>query len=137
MAASRLPHQRRGHYMAFTSPEESTAIFVAAFNSGNRAALLDFYEPSAVLIAEPGKPAAGHDAIGTVIDGFLASGGKMTLTPTFCYVNGDMALLGASWSLTGTDADGKAVDMGGGNTAEVMRRQGDGSWRYIIDNAVA
>ena len=38
-------------------------------------------------------------------------------------------------SLAGKDGDGKPVDLGGGNTAEVMRRQPDGSWRYIFDNA--
>ena len=122
--------------MAFTSPEESPANFVKAFNAGDRAAILDFYEAGAMVIAEPGQPATGHEAIGAVIDGFLATGGKLTLAPSYCYVNGEIALIGAAWSLTGTDADGKPVDLGGGNTAEVMRRQPDGSWRYIVDNAV-
>lgn len=123
--------------MAFTSPEESPVNFVAAFNAGDRAALLDFYEPGAMLIAEPGGPVTGPEAIGAVLDGFLATGGKLTMTPNYCYVNGDIALTGAAWSLAGTDASGKPVDLGGGNTAEVMRRQPDGSWRYILDNADA
>ncbi|MBI5287740.1 MAG: nuclear transport factor 2 family protein [Chloroflexi bacterium] len=123
--------------MAFTSPQESVTSFLAAFNTGDRAALLDFYEPGAMLIAEPGQSVTGHEAIGAVIDGFLGTGGKLTMTSSYCYVNGDMALTGAAWSLAGKDADGKPVDLGGANTAEVMRRQPDGSWRYILDTAVA
>jgi len=123
--------------MAFTSPEESPANFAAAFNAGDRAAIIDFYEPGAMLIVEPGQPVTGHEAIGAVIDGFLATGGKISVTPSYCYVNGDMALTSLAWSLAGKDADGKPVDLGSGNTAEVMRRQPDGSWRYILDNGAA
>ncbi len=123
--------------MAFTSPEASCDEFVASFNAGDRAALLDFYEPEAVLIVEPGNEAAGTEAIGAVIDGFLALGGKLTMASDYCHASGDTGLTGSTWSLAGKDADGKAVDMGGGKTAEVMRRQPDSTWRYIIDNAVA
>ena len=38
-------------------------------------------------------------------------------------------------SLTGTSEDGSPIEMGA-VTAEVARRQPDGSWLYVIDNAV-
>ncbi len=46
---------------------------------------------------------------------------------------GDLALLHAEWTLKGTGPDGQAVELAG-RTSEVVRRQTDGSWRYVIDN---
>lgn len=40
----------------------------------------------------------------------------------------------ATPSLTGTDPDGNPLEMGS-VTAEMVRRQEDGSWRFVIDNA--
>ena len=36
----------------------------------------------------------------------------------------------------GTGPDGKAVSMAGQST-EVVRRQPDGTWRYVVDNPYA
>jgi ketosteroid isomerase-like protein len=47
--------------------------------------------------------------------------------------NGDVALLVSDWTLTGTGADGNPTTLGG-TTADVVRRQADGTWRYAIDN---
>jgi ketosteroid isomerase-like protein len=47
---------------------------------------------------------------------------------------GDLAYLSNSWSLSGTGSDGEPVALGA-TTAEVARRQADGTWRYVIDNA--
>ncbi|HZC99538.1 MAG TPA: hypothetical protein VFA46_04895 [Actinomycetes bacterium] len=46
---------------------------------------------------------------------------------------GDLAFLSNTWSLSGTGPDGDPVDLGA-TTAEVTRRQPDGTWRYVIDN---
>ena len=47
---------------------------------------------------------------------------------------GDLAYLANIWLLSGTGPDGNPVVLGA-TTAEVARRQADGSWRYVIDNA--
>ena len=48
---------------------------------------------------------------------------------------GDLAYLSSRWSLSGaTMPDGTPADLGA-TTAEVARRQPDGSWLYVIDNA--
>jgi ketosteroid isomerase-like protein len=38
------------------------------------------------------------------------------------------------WSANGTGADGKPFNISG-QAAEVCRRQKDGTWLYVIDNA--
>jgi ketosteroid isomerase-like protein len=39
----------------------------------------------------------------------------------------------ADWSITGTGPDGKPAKMEG-RSAEVARRQRDGTWLFLIDN---
>ena len=51
----------------------------------------------------------------------------------FCLPHGDIALLRADWAVLG---EGDAV-MAQGSTAEVVRRQADGRWLYLIDHAAA
>jgi ketosteroid isomerase-like protein len=58
--------------------------------------------------------------------------GQVELRTKHVVQHGDIALLRAAW-LNGTRPDGKSVEMTHGS-AEIVRRQPDGSWRYIIDH---
>ena len=44
----------------------------------------------------------------------------------------DLALASAKWSVSGTGPDGQPITLGG-VSADILRRQADGSWRYVID----
>jgi ketosteroid isomerase-like protein len=46
---------------------------------------------------------------------------------------GDLALVSTVWSFAGTGSDGKPVKLAA-KSADVLRRQADGSWRIVIDN---
>jgi hypothetical protein len=63
----------------------------------------------------------------------LALQGRITLDTKLVVTVGDLAFLSNTWSLTGTGPDGTPLTMGA-TTAEVARRQADGTWRYVIDN---
>ena len=121
--------------MPATSPEQLHRQFESAFNAGDRDALLELYEPEAVLIVEPGSVARGVAEIAPVLQGFLDIGGKIALDTKAVVETGDLAYLTNRWSLTGTAPDGSDLAMGA-VTAEVARRQADGTWLYIIDNAI-
>ncbi len=45
----------------------------------------------------------------------------------------DLALVTTVWSFTGTGLDGEPVKLAA-KSADVLRRQVDGSWRFLIDN---
>jgi ketosteroid isomerase-like protein len=47
--------------------------------------------------------------------------------------DGELALTSSTWSVSGNDADGKAFTANG-KSMEVVRRQPDGTWRFVIDN---
>lgn len=121
--------------MPATNPAQIHRLFEDAFNAGDLDSLLELYEPDAVVIVEPGAVARGLSEIGPVLQGFLDLGGKIELDSKAVVEVGDLAYLTNRWSLTGTAPDGSTLDLGA-VTAEVARRQPDGTWRYIIDNAI-
>jgi ketosteroid isomerase-like protein len=65
--------------------------------------------------------------------GFLAMKGTLGLKVTRVLEAGDLALVVGVWSFVGTGPDGGPVTLTGHN-ADVLRRQANGSWRFMIDN---
>jgi uncharacterized protein (TIGR02246 family) len=115
------------------TPESFLDAFFAAFNLGDRDALLGMYEPHGALVAGPGAIAQGSDAVRAALDGFLALRPTMNGHASSIVVAGDVALALTRWTLDGVGPDGAAVHMQGEAT-DVLRRQADGSWRVVIDN---
>ena len=112
-------------------------IFEAAFNAGDLDALVDLYEPGAVLITSPGQSASGKDQIRAALEAFLAARPTMRVQTTAVVETADgLGLTCGKWSLKGTGPDGQALEMAG-VSAEVLRRQPDGRWLYVIDNPSA
>jgi ketosteroid isomerase-like protein len=117
--------------MAATEPGAVITEFVALFNKGDLDGLIsELYEEGAVFNPSPAdEPAAGRAAIGEVLKGILGLGGTLSLVATRTVRNGDIALTQSRWRL----------DVPGGDpmenvSAEIVRRQPDGSWKYAIDN---
>lgn len=122
--------------MPARKPEEADLLVIEALNAGDVEAALAFYEPGATFVPDPGKAATGLEAIREVLNGFLALRPRLTIEVPEVTVSGDVALLGSRWTLKGTGPDGSPVDLAG-QGAEVVRRQADGSWKFIIDNPFA
>ena len=59
--------------------------------------------------------------------------GKLDLQVTRVLEASDLALVIGAWSFTGTGPDGKPVTLSA-KSADVLRRQADGTWRFVIDN---
>ncbi len=105
------------------------ATFESLFNARDLDGLVNLYEPDAVIVPSPEGPARGHAAIREALSGFLSLGGKISLTTSAIFEAADgLALIHCDWSLKGgtTELAGKS--------AEVLRRQHDGRWLYVIDN---
>jgi uncharacterized protein (TIGR02246 family) len=120
--------------MPAATPEQIHRVFEDTFNAGDTDGLMELYEPNAALIAEPGSVAYGSEQVRAALQGFLALKGRITLDTKLVFTVGDLAYLSNTWSLRGTGPDGEPVALGA-TTAEVARRQADGTWRYVIDNA--
>jgi uncharacterized protein (TIGR02246 family) len=121
--------------MPATDPEQMHRLFEEAFNSGDLEALITLYEPDAMLVPQPGAVAEGTAAIRESLRWFLDRRGEITLDTKLVLQVGELAYLSNRWSLSGgTMPDGSPAELGA-VTAEVARRQPDGTWLYVIDNA--
>lgn len=100
-----------------------------AFNEANVDALVSLYEADAQMMTDDGSVVTGLEAIRAVWAGFAELGGRIALATRYAVEQGDIALLSNAWTF---EMDGAPV--ASSVTAEVARRQPDGSWRYIIDN---
>ncbi|MBC6456575.1 YybH family protein [Actinomadura sp. HBU206391] len=109
-------------------PEEINIRWTEALNAGDVAAMLDLYEPGAVLVPSPdAEPVSGPAAIESNLRWLVGLRGKITFEPRYWLRNGDLAMGSIDFHLTGgSDEDGNPVDMRG-RTSEVARRQPDGT----------
>ena len=113
------------------NPEDVIRKFEQAFNSGSVDALLDLYESNATMMLDTG-PVTGADAIREAFLGFLAMKPVIRVQAGDTVRAGDLALTSSRWTLTGVGPDGQPVEMSG-HSAEIVRQQPDGTWRYVID----
>jgi ketosteroid isomerase-like protein len=89
--------------------------------------------PEAAFASQPGSLAHGLRGVRESLAAFIAMKGTLELKVTRVLEAGGLALVAGVWSFTGTAPDGSAVALTGHN-ADVLRRQPDGSWRFVIDN---
>jgi uncharacterized protein (TIGR02246 family) len=122
--------------MPARKPEDVDLLVIEALNAGEVEAALALYERDATFVPEPGKLAAGLEAIREALNQFLAYKPRLTIEVSQVAESGDLALLCSSWTLKGTAPDGSAVELAG-QGAEVVRRQADGTWKFVIDNPFA
>jgi len=119
--------------MSARTPKEAHDRFVEFFNKGDLESLISLYEPKATLVTLPG-PVSGHAAIKEALRMFLALKGHMTLHVNRIFQADDVALLLSSWTLQGTDPEDGSPRVSSGQTSDVVRRQADGRWLFVIDN---
>jgi uncharacterized protein (TIGR02246 family) len=120
--------------VAVESPESMNAAFAAAVSSGEVDRVLALYEPDALLAPRPGERARGTREIRSALEALLALGGTMESRNVYCMQVGDIALLQGEWRLVATTPDGSPLELTS-RTAEVVRRQPDGTWLYVVDHA--
>lgn len=119
--------------MSRETPEQVLKSIVDGINTGNLDALMTLYEPEAGFATQPGNLAHGLLGVRESLAAFIAMKGTLDLKVTRVLAASDLALVAGVWSFTGTGPDGAPVTLTGQN-ADVLRRQADGSWRFVIDN---
>ena len=119
--------------MKARTPEEAHRLWAETFSAGELDSLVALYEPDAILVPQPGQTVSGHAAIREALQGFLALKPKFNLHFQKALETNDLALLFSRWTLSGTGLDGGELSLSG-QTSDVVRRQSDGSWLFVIDN---
>jgi len=107
-------------------PQDLERLLVVRQNQGDIEGMVALFEPEAIIDAAEGDKAEarlirGHAAIRAFFVELCASGRKFRMGQQLpAVINGDLALTGTRM------ADGS-------KTAEVARRQSDGTWLWTID----
>ena len=119
--------------MSTATPEQVLESIVTGINTGDLESLMPLYESNAAFATQPGSLAPGAAGIGEALNGFISMNGTLDLEVTRVLEVDDLALVVGEWSFDGTGPDGGPVRLTAKN-ADVLRRQTDGSWRFVIDN---
>jgi uncharacterized protein (TIGR02246 family) len=119
--------------MSNATPEQVLESIVSGINAGDLESLMPLYERGAAFATQPGDLAHGPAGVREALAGFVSMQGTLDLKVTRVLEVDDLALVTGVWTFAGTAPDGTAVELEASN-ADVLRRQDDGSWRFVIDN---
>ena len=115
------------------TPEEVLNSVVEGINTGNLDSLIMLYETDACFASQPGQLAKSPETIRQSLRSFIDLNGKLDLKVKRVLQSSNLALVISEWSVSGTGPDGKHVNMAA-KSADVLRQQVDGTWRFVIDN---
>jgi uncharacterized protein (TIGR02246 family) len=119
--------------MAAKTPEDVDHLFEKHVNAGDLDGVLALYEPGATLVLPEGDltgTAAFHDSTKQMLAARLQLQMKVTKVVR---VGEDLAVLYNDWTGSMNGSDGQPMAMAG-KAIEVVRRQADGTWRFIVDD---
>lgn len=139
MAASIINAQTKDTMELRTfTPEQNEVMKVilemtASFHKKDLKGVLASYEPNAVIVFEPEKPASGKDSITEGFMGFFAVNPKFEYSGHEVFINGNLAMHFAPWTMTGKTPDGTEIKQSGLSVV-VLRKQQDGKWLMVFDN---
>ena len=116
-----------------TTPEEVLNSIVEGINTGNIDSLMTLYESGACFATQPGQLAKSPESVRQCLLNFIDLKGNLDLKVKRVLQASDLALVATEWSFSGTGPDGSPVNMAS-KSADVLRRQDDGTWKFVIDN---
>src|SRR3982750_654025 len=101
--------------------EDAHSTLAAAYNTGDLNTVLDMYDTTGIIVAEPGSPVSGNEDFTAAVKAILSIKGKMEIKTVYCLQSGDVAVGRSEWSIkegNETKVSAKGV--------ELMKRQADG-----------
>jgi uncharacterized protein (TIGR02246 family) len=115
------------------TPEDTDRLFAERLNAGDLDGVVALYEGGATLVRGDGTPATGRPAIRIELAEILQVKPAIVMDVRTVRRGGDnIAVLYNDWHGTLTTATGKVEIRG--CAVEVVRRQPDGRWLFVIDD---
>ncbi|MCW5889035.1 MAG: SgcJ/EcaC family oxidoreductase [bacterium] len=116
------------------APTDVDRLFAERVNAGDVDGVVALYEPTGTLIRQDRSSATGHAAIRDEIAALVAMRPAMVMNVHHVVTGGDVALLYNAWQATLTPPGGGEPITLAGRAREVVRRQADGTWLFVIDD---
>lgn len=114
--------------MPFSNPARLHKEFSTALRAGDLDALVAMYEEHAVQLQPDGSLSDDRAALRTMFEALVRQGPMPDVPQRLVIVSEDLALTSTTYVFPGPE--GATTRM---TTAEVSRRQSDGSWQVAID----
>lgn len=111
-----------------STPEGVSRALISYLEDGHIDAVMDLYEAGAVFVDLTGMMRG--DGIRAAHRDFIDKGNRLLLKESVAYVAGEIALVHWQWEVV--LGDGSSI---AGASAEVLRRQPNGDWKFVIDNS--
>ncbi len=115
------------------TPEDCDRLFADRVNAGDVEGVLALYEDRGCYVLRDGV-ATGAAAIRPVIEEMIAARSRIECqVKRVVHAGEGLALLYNDWRLTVGGDDDLSVERSG-RALELVRRQVDGTWRFVIDD---
>ena len=117
-------------------PEDCDRLLMEAMEKGDLETTVALYEPDAVLFTESGDLMKGRDAIRRHNEEFISLKTTTTIDAIITTLSGDGSIATTRMKCTSVFLDPKSGNQVRllTNTLEVVRKQPDGTWRFVIDD---
>ena len=134
LAAGSALAGKRAHPVPVTDLDKFYDAWQDRFNAADLQGLADLYVSDVVYVNSDRKTLIGEAAFKDDLAQLFALKPQIVLGDRQHVTYKDTALTTNHWKITYKDADGTTKYITGGGI-EVVRRQADGGWRFIIDDA--
>jgi len=116
-----------------TTTEGSARYFQNCVRNGDVEGALSCFDPEAIYVIGPGTQVTGKENIRAALAQVCALKPDLQAQRSADFIAGDIAGWVDEWTLKATTPDGTKLDLKG-ISGDVLRRQKDGNWAYLIDN---
>ncbi len=119
--------------MSARTPEDCDRLFADRVNAGDVDGVLTLYEDRGCFVHRDGV-ATGAAAIRPFVEEMIASKSRLACdVKRIVHAGEGLALLYNDWRVTASGGDGPSSERTG-RALELVRRQVDGTWRFVIDD---
>jgi len=116
-----------------TTTEGSARYFQDCVRKGDVEGALSCFDPDAIYVIAPGAQVTGKEEIRAALSRVCALMPDLQAQRSADFITGDIAGWVDEWTLKATTPDGTRLELKG-VSADVLRKQKNGNWAYLIDN---
>jgi ketosteroid isomerase-like protein len=113
------------------TPQQAAELYMEYLAAGDLDALMSLYEPHAYFASGPESQHVGAPAIRDALRQLIDSGATLKLELREIRQADDIAMVSNTATLTTSAPESEPVIA---TSTEILRRQPDGGWRYLIDD---
>lgn len=113
--------------------EQVHELFEKRFQAGDLDGLVSLYEDRAMIAPDRSQITTGKTGVRDALAGYLGLNGHFSTKLIQALKTDQIALLYSEWTVEGKHPDGSPLKIGG-QTSDVVRKQADGTWLFVIDS---